>query len=83
MQDTADAKKETDEEEDERNVADLLVDQLEFADVIILNKTDLVAQERLQSLEAFVHVLNPVAKLMTARECKASSKSYVPFFPLD
>lgn len=75
-QDSADAKTDEEAEEDERNIADLLVDQLEFADVIILNKTDLVPRDRLHSLEAFLHVLNPGAKLMSARESKAP-----PFAP--
>lgn len=71
LQETADAKTGEEAEEDERNIADLLVDQLEFADVIILNKTDLVPRDGLLGLEAFLRVLNPGAKLMAARESKA------------
>ncbi|RRR70760.1 MAG: GTP-binding protein [Candidatus Viridilinea halotolerans] len=51
-------------EEDERSVVDLLIDQVEFADVIILNKTDLVAAEELERLEALLHQLNPEAQIL-------------------
>lgn len=49
---------------DARSVADLLVDQVEFADVILLNKTDLVTAERLGAVEAVVRRLNPTARLL-------------------
>ena len=48
-------------EDDPRTVADLLTEQVEFADVVILNKTDLVTEERLGEIEAFIEQLNPHA----------------------
>lgn len=49
---------------DARSVADLLVDQVEFADVILLNKTDLVSPAALGSVETMVRRLNPRARLL-------------------
>ncbi|MDO3636547.1 GTP-binding protein [Mycolicibacterium arseniciresistens] len=51
-------------EGDARSVADLLVDQVEFADVILLNKTDLVPPARLGAVETVVRRLNPTAKIL-------------------
>ncbi|MDP3505585.1 MAG: zinc metallochaperone GTPase ZigA [Myxococcales bacterium] len=51
-------------EEDERTVVDLLVDQVEFADVLILNKTDLVTKKQLRAVEGVLKRLNPDAKLV-------------------
>ena len=44
---------------DERTVVDLLVDQIEFADVIILNKTDMVTEIELNKVESIIKRLNP------------------------
>ncbi len=55
-------------EEDERTVTDLLIDQIEFADVIVLNKLDLVTKEQALEVQAIVAALNPGAQiLMTTR----------------
>lgn len=51
-------------EEDERNVADLLVDQIEFCDVLLISKTDLIDAARLDELKAVLRSLNPEAELI-------------------
>lgn len=51
-------------EEDERSVADLLVDQIEFADVILISKTDLVSSEEVSRLNAIIKTLNTDAKVI-------------------
>jgi G3E family GTPase len=65
-------------EGDEREVAELLIDQLEFADIILLNKVDLVlaqaarrgaghteeAEAQLRKMESLFRTLNPSAKIV-------------------
>ena len=51
-------------EEDERSVVDLLVEQVEFCDVIVLNKVDLVSEEERRDLAAILHKLNPRARIV-------------------
>ncbi|WP_406118196.1 GTP-binding protein [Streptomyces sp. NBC_00989] len=53
-------------EDDERTVSDLLMDQIEFADVIILNKLDLVDEELADRLWATLTRLNPAARVIPA-----------------
>lgn len=51
-------------EEDERTVVDLLVEQIEFCDVLILNKTDLMTPTDIGQLEGILKNLNPRAQLV-------------------
>ncbi|MFC0180539.1 GTP-binding protein [Thorsellia kenyensis] len=53
-------------EEDERALVDLLVEQIEFANVIILNKLDLITEEAKQQVTAIIKGLNHKAKLIEA-----------------
>ncbi|MFV0126652.1 GTP-binding protein [Streptomyces sp. HMX112] len=53
-------------EDDERTVSDLLMDQVEFADVIVLNKLDLVGPEEARRLRAMLSRLNPEARIVPA-----------------
>ena len=55
---------------DERTVTDLLVDQIEFANVILLNKTDLVSKSLLGKITGLIRKLNPNAKLIPSRFSK-------------
>lgn len=50
-------------EEDERTIADLLVDQVEFADVIYVTKADLVSEERYRATVALLRRMNPRARI--------------------
>lgn len=53
-------------EEDERTVVDLLIDQIEFCDVIVLNKVDLIDAGEREQLMAILHRLNPRARIEIA-----------------
>ncbi|MFI7648789.1 GTP-binding protein [Micromonospora sp. NPDC049460] len=53
-------------EGDDRGIADLLVDQIEFADVLVVNKTDLVAADDLAVVQALLTRLNPAARQVPA-----------------
>ncbi|WP_437614302.1 zinc metallochaperone GTPase ZigA [Erwinia sp. V71] len=54
-------------EDDERTVVDLLIDQIEFCDVLVLNKTDLITSHQQEKLIAILHGLNPRARIEIAR----------------
>lgn len=54
----------TNMEGDYRTIVNLITDQIEFANVIILNKTDLINQEDLNALKAVIMRLNPGAKII-------------------
>ncbi|MEM8924998.1 MAG: GTP-binding protein [Actinomycetota bacterium] len=54
------------DDQDDRSVTDLLVDQVEFADVLVVSKPDLVDTERLERVVALVRQLNPRARVVVA-----------------
>jgi G3E family GTPase len=53
-------------EDDERTVTDLLIEQVEFANVLVLNKTDLCHSSELERLKGILHHLNPDAKIINS-----------------
>lgn len=52
--------------DDERTIVDLLVDQIEFADVVVLNKVSDAMPEQRASAHRIVHALNPDARVVEA-----------------
>ena len=54
------------DENDSRDLVQLLVDQVEFANVLVINKTDLIAADDLAYLEAILRKLNPAARIIRA-----------------
>ncbi len=56
----------TDMEGDYRTIVNLLTDQIEFANVIVLNKVDLVEEDTVNLLKAAIHKLNPEAQIITS-----------------
>jgi G3E family GTPase len=52
--------------EDQRTIVNLLTEQVEFANVIVLNKADLVSTRDLGELKAILNKLNPAARVVEA-----------------
>jgi G3E family GTPase len=52
------------DEDDDRSIADLLIDQIEFANVLILNKTDRMSRHEIERLTAILRKLNPEAQVV-------------------
>ncbi|MEZ6348121.1 GTP-binding protein [Klebsiella pneumoniae] len=52
---------------DERSVVDLLIDQIEFCDVLVLNKVDLISEAQKDKLMAVLRSLNPRARIVVSQ----------------
>ena len=59
-------------EDDERTLVDLLVEQIEFANIILLNKIDLVSEEQLQTVRSIIRGLNARAKVFETTMSKVN-----------
>ena len=59
-------------DEDERTLVDLLVEQIEFANVILLNKVDLVSDKELKIIRAVIRGLNAKAKIIETNHSKVA-----------
>lgn len=57
-------------EEDDRNLANLIIDQIEFADVILLNKTDLIDSIAVSKIKTVIKTLNGTAKIYQTKNSK-------------
>jgi len=54
-------------EGDERNIADLLIDQIEFANILVVNKTDRMTAEEVERLRQILRQLNRDARIVTCQ----------------
>ena len=63
-----------DDQSDTRTIVNLLTDQIEFADVIILNKSDLVSPAHMAELKAVLQALNPSARFIESSFSKVEAK---------
>ncbi|MFQ3575015.1 MAG: GTP-binding protein [Cytophagales bacterium] len=64
--DTVQTRKLNEDEDDNRTIVNLLTDQIEFANVIIINKADLVKAQTLGELKSIINFLNPNAKVLVS-----------------
>jgi len=56
------------EEDDPRNISELLAAQVEFANIIIINKIDLISNDELGELKVILHKMNYKAKILTSQK---------------
>lgn len=59
-------------DEDQRTISDLFADQIEFANVVIVNKVDSVDARTLGRVKAYVKTLNPTAKIIETKYSKVN-----------
>ena len=58
--------------DDERTLVDLLVEQIEFANVILLNKIDLISKQELKIVKSIIHGLNAKARIIETIQSKVN-----------
>lgn len=61
-------RQQTDDIYDQRDVSDLLIEQIEFADILVITKPDLVTDDHLQAFKAILQQLNRSAEIHVAEK---------------
>ncbi|MFA0088063.1 zinc metallochaperone GTPase ZigA [Vibrio sp. 10N.261.51.F12] len=61
------------DEDDDRSVTELLIEQVEFADVLLISKTDLVTEDDIARLTAILTMLNTRARILPIRNGQVST----------
>lgn len=67
----------TEEVENNTSIATLLIEQVEFANVLLLNKIDLVSDEDLLKVEGILRKLNPRAEILKTNYSKVDMKHII------
>lgn len=67
----------TDIDGDDRTIVNLLTDQVEFANVILLNKIDLVTEDELRNLYDILHKLNPEARIIPTKNSEIDLREVI------
>lgn len=62
-------------DEDERSLVQLLVDQIEFADVIVLNKIDLAKPDELAAARTIIRSLNADARIIETNHARVEARA--------
>ncbi|KAJ5099985.1 hypothetical protein N7532_006986 [Penicillium argentinense] len=63
--------------EDERTISDLMVDQIEFADVLIINKVETIDQAKRDKIMQLLKLLNPDAKILESSYSKVDVREII------
>lgn len=63
-------RQQTHDNSDQRDVSDLLIEQIEFADILVITKPDLVTDEYLQAFKVILRELNRIAEIHVAENGK-------------
>lgn len=66
-----------DEDEEEEDLDSLLIQQIEFCNIVLLNKTDLITDEQKKQITAVVKALNPAAEIIESDHCKVDISSII------
>lgn len=68
---------EEEEDEEEEDLDSLLIQQIEFCNIVLLNKTDLIDDEQKKQITAVIKALNPSAQIIESDHCKVDISTII------